>query len=128
MASNLTSEELSKWGERVTASDWSWSTWKWFLGDTFLILIWVLFMLTFFSMLIPRTRKRIVLATGRAIKGSSYFGAFIFTWTAALLAHPAIFGPGPYSYWIYQLLGPSSFASVEDWTFRYMTLFGLVTW
>ncbi|WP_444997919.1 hypothetical protein [Aliikangiella sp. IMCC44359] len=125
---SLTESELIKWGNRLSASDWSWATWKYLLLDTGLILLWLAFFTVFILMLLPKTKKKLELASGYKFATGQWFYAFICTWTAGLFAHPAIFGSGPYGYWLHQLIGPSAFANCSDWTFRYMTLLGLISW
>lgn len=122
----LSAADISKWSERLAAEDWSWLTWKYLLGDAALILLWLAFLTTLISILLPKSRKRLAVATRVNVNGGTIFSAFIFTWIAGIFGWSAMFGAGPYGYWLHQLLGADLFASVSEWTFRYMTLAGLL--
>lgn len=123
---SVSSSELSKWGERLAAEDWSWLTWKYILGDAALIALWFVFILVLISLLIPSYRKKLGAASRVNVSGGTIFSAFVITWIIGAFGQGALFGPGPYSYWLHQLLGPDLFVSISDWTFRYLTIVGLL--
>lgn len=120
----LTSSEMAKWGQRLAADDWAWVTWKWLLGDTALILLWLLFVFALIQMIVPWSRRRIVAMTGRSVDGRSIFAGVVVTWLAGTFAHAALFGSGPYGYWLQSWLGESTFQHFGSWTYTYLTLFG----
>jgi len=122
----LSQADMSKWAGRLAADDWSWVTWKYFLGDSILLLLWLVFMFTLVSMIVPGLRRKLVNSSKLPVNGSVIFSGFICTWLIADLAHGAIFGPGPYGYWLQSWLGDVTFSEVADWTNRRMTLLGLV--
>ena len=123
---SLSAAEISKWGQRLAADDWAWVTWKYLLGDTLFVLLWLIFAFVFLSLFFPTSRKRLVISTGINVSGGTMFSAFLFTWLVASLCHSALFAPGPYAYWLHSLLGPECFSYIGDWTFKYMTLLGLI--
>lgn len=120
----LTSSEMAKWGQRLAADDWAWVTWKWLLGNSALILIWIVFVVALLQLLHPRSRQRVARYTGRTVDGSSVFTGVVLTWLAGTFAHGALFGAGPYGYWLQTWLGESTFQDVAEWTYTYLTLFG----
>jgi len=125
--SELTATELSKWGDRLAASDWSWVTWKYFLLSTGSILLWLIFLFVFISMFMPTMRKRYSKLGGYTFSGGSFVTAFICTWLVATITHGAVFSAGPYSYWLQTWVGADSFVAIEQWSFKYLTLLGLIT-
>ena len=122
----ISSSELSKWGERLAAEDWSWLTWKYILGDAAFIALWFLFFSVLIALFIPSCRKKLGAASRVNVSGGTMFSAFVFTWIVGIFGQGALFGPGPYAYWLHQILGPESFEAISDWTFRYLTLVGLL--
>ncbi|WP_162926481.1 hypothetical protein [Teredinibacter purpureus] len=120
----LTSSEMNKWAQRLAAEDWTWITWKWLLGNSALIVIWLVFVLAVVQMLLPKSRQRLSRVTGRNVDGSTIFTGIVFTWLAGTFSHGAIFGSGPYGYWLQNWLGESTFQYVAEWTYTYFTLFG----
>jgi len=122
----LSKTEMGKWADRLAAEDWAWVTWKYFLGESVLILLWLVFVCTLVNMIIPGTRRKLVQATKIPVTGSTIFAAFVCTWLMADLTHGAIFGGGPYGYWLQTWLGSVTFSAVADWTNRWMTLLGFV--
>ncbi|MFA0809391.1 hypothetical protein [Microbulbifer epialgicus] len=122
----LSASDLSKWADKLAAEDWSFSTWKYLLGDAALIGLWGIFLVTLIALLLPHSRKRLAIGSRMNINLGTIFSAFIITWIVGIFGHGAMFGPGPYSYWLYQFLGADLFTSLSDWSFRYMTLLGLL--
>ena len=122
----LTQTDMSKWASRIASEDWAWVTWKYFLGDTFLFLLWLSFLCTFISMLVPSVRIKLVSYTRLPVNGSVVFSAFVITWLIGSFSHAAIFSPGPYSYWLQSWLGVHVFDDVASWTHKYLTLFGVI--
>ena len=122
----LSQADMSKWAGRLAADDWSWVTWKFFLGDTLLLILWLIFMFTFVSMIIPNLRRKLVNSSKLPVNGSTIFSAFIITWLIAQFTHGAIFGAGPYGYWLQSWLGVNTFNDLANWTHQYLTLFGFL--
>ena len=120
----LTSSEMNKWSQRLAADDWAWVTWKWLLGDTALVFIWLVFVIALIQMILPKSRRRMSRLTGRNIEGGTIFTGVVFTWLAGTFAHAAVFGAGPYGYWLQSWLGETKFQNVSEWVFTYLTLFG----
>jgi hypothetical protein len=122
----LSQADMNKWGSRLAAEDWTWVTWKYLLGETALFALWLIFMYTLVSMVVPSLKRQLVYTTGLPVNGSVLFSAFIITWLIATLTHGAIFGAGPYGYWLQSWLGENSFNDLANWTHQYLTLFGVL--
>lgn len=115
----ISSRDMALWGSRLAADDWAWVTWKYLLGTTALVALWALFMFVFISILLPNRFLNMP-------KNTSVFAAFIMTWLVAIMAHGAVFGAGPYGYVLQSSLG-GLYSPIEAWTFKWMTLLGLIS-
>jgi hypothetical protein len=113
------------WSKRLAVEDWSWVTWKFLLGGTAVVFLWVLLMITLVSLFLPSTRRKIEYLSNIQVSGGTFCSAIFFTWLAGTFAHGAIFG-GPYGFWLHQWLGANTFEAIADWTFRYLTLLGVI--
>jgi hypothetical protein len=118
--------DVALWSKRLAAEDWSWVTWKFLLGDTALVILWALLMLTLIMLILPKSRKQLAYSANIQVSGGTFCSAFIFTWLAGTFAHGAIFGGGPFGYWLHQLLGANRFETIADWSFRYLTFLGIL--
>jgi hypothetical protein len=117
--------DVALWSKRLAAEDWSWVTWKFLLGSSAVIILWVLLMITLVSLFLPKTRRKIEHQANFHVSGGTICSAFFFTWLAGDFAHSAIFG-GPFGFWLHQMLGANTFEAAADWCFRYLTVLGLL--
>jgi hypothetical protein len=113
------------WAKRLAAEDWSWVTWKFVMGGAALVFLWFFLILTLIMLIVPNTRRMITFNNGH-FDVKTFISALFFTWLSGTFAHAAMFGSGPYSYWIHQLVGDTTFESIADWSFRYLTLLGVL--
>lgn len=118
--------DVALWSKRLAAEDWSWVTWKFLIGDSAFIILWMVLMFTLIALFLPHTRRKIAYSSNIQVSGGTICSAFIFTWLAGTFAHTAIFGSGPFGYWLHQLLGANRFEEVADWSYRYLTFLGVL--